>query len=406
MPQRLLSREFTRWAAVVIFTLAILFTIDRLTNSVIDLAWAEWDFSHYIQMAERGLAGNPGLVAPYAYRPLTPLLAGWMMRTFDFSTWRAFKLIAWAGAALNLITLYWLLRLAGRRFSICLFVIGLIALGHYQVKFLLFDPFRPDHLAFPLINLAYLALWNGLFLPAALVISLGLLSREFLLLPAGAHLAAAWQKKTEWLPAALVAAIALAVLVFTRRLIPVSGHEDYVSFFSFGELWRALVSVPLNWRRTLNLLFCLLAYLLPLGMLFTKDRWRKMWSGLGERRLWLAAHAALTLLLALYGGTDLARFVVYLYLPLAVALGGILDDDEVSTPEKVFILVAVIIFNRIPWSYPTASLDAYLDFFGGYHDRLNLTSALRWMELTGWLAAGAALRMWLRRGSKTGLNKK
>ena len=406
MPQRLISREFIRWAAVVAFTFAILFSIDRLTNSVIDLAWAEWDFNHYIQMAERGLAGNPGLVAPYAYRPLTPLLAGWMMRAFNFSAWRSFKFIAWSGAALNLLTLYWLLRRVGYRFATCLWVLVIIALAQFQVKFLFFDPFRPDHLAFPLINLAYLALWSNLFLLAILFISIGLLAREFLLLPAGAFLAAAWRDRKKCLPAILIAVTGVMVMMFTRWLIPVSGSEDYISTANFGDLTGSLLAVPLDWRRTLNLLFCLLAYLLPVGMLFTKDRWRNMWLGLGERRVWLAAHAALTLLLALYGGTDLARFVVYLYLPLAVALGGILDDEEVSTPEKVFILIAVIIFNRIPWSYPTASLDAYLDFFGGYHDRLNLTSALRWMGLAGWLAAGAALRMWLRRGSKTGLNKK
>jgi hypothetical protein len=345
-------------------------------------------------------------VAPYAYRPLTPLLAGWIMRTFGFSAWRAFKQIAWAGAAFNLVTLCWLLRQAGRRFSTCLFVIAIIALGHYQVKFLFFDPFRPDHLAFPLINLTYLALWADLFLPAVLVVSLGLLAREFLLLPVGAHLAAAWQKKTKWLPAALVAAAGLAILALTRRLIPVSGHEDYVSYSSLGELGRSIISVPLDWRRTLNLIYCLLAYLLPLGMLFTKDRWRVMWTGLGDRRVWLSAHAALTLLLALYGGTDLARFVVYLYLPLAFALGGVLEEGSVSWSEKVLIFTAVIIFNRIPWPYPTASLDAYLDFYGGYHNRLNLASALRWMELAGWLAAGAALRIWLRRDNQSGLNKK
>lgn len=406
MAMRLIPSRVSHWAAVVAFTLAILFIIDRLTNSIIDLPWAAWDFNHYIQMAERGLAGNPGLVAPYAYRPLTPLLAGWMMHAFSISSWRAFKLIAWAGAALNLVTLCWLLRRAGRRFSTCLFVIGIIALGQYQVKFLFFDPFRPDHLAFPLINLAYLALWADMFLPAALVISLGLLAREFLLLPIGALLAAAWQKKTKWLPAALVAAAGLSVLALTRRLIPVSGHEDYVSFSSLGELGRSLISVPLDGRRTINLLYCLLAYLLPLGMLFTKKRWRGMWTGFGDRRVWLVAHAALTLMLTLYGGTDLARFVAYLYLPLAFALGGFLEEEGVSAAEKVLMLTAVIIFNRIPWPYPNASLDAYLDFFGGYHNRLNLASALRWMEMAGWLAAGAALRIWLRRDNQSGSNKK
>jgi len=392
MAQRWFNHKIVGWAAAVAFALAILFAIDHLTNSVTDLPWAAWDFNHYILMAERGLMGNPELVSPYAYRPLTPLLASWLMRTCGFSAWRAFKLIAWAGAVLNLLTLYALLQRSGRRFGTCLWVMGVTALSHYQVKFLFFDPFRPDHLAFPLINLAYLAWWAELFLPAAMVISIGLLAREFLLLPLGAFLADTLAERCQWQPAALIAAAGLAVLVLTRWLIPVSGHEDYIRLTSLSGLAKSLLSVPLDWRRMLNLLYCLLAELLPLGMLFTAQRWRAMWSGLGQRRVWLAAHAALTVLLALYGGTDLARFAVYLYLPLAFALAGMLENEEVSVAEKILMLAGVVIFNRIPWSYPTASLEAYLDFYGGYHNRLSLAGALRWAELFAWLAAGAVLR--------------
>ncbi len=395
MARRLISNKFAKWAAMAAFTLAILFIIDWLTNAVTGLPWAAWDFNHYIQMAERGLAGNRVLTAPYAYRPLTTLLAGWLMRALGFSVWRAFKLLAWAGAALNLLTLCWLLDRQGNRFSTILWVLGIISLAQYQVKFLFFDPFRPDHLAFPLINLAYLALWADLAWLAAGVVALGLLAREFLLVPLGAQLVVALREKEKWLQAALVSAAGLAVFTLARWLIPVSGHEDYVAYSSLGGLACDLFAVPLDRRRTLNFLFCLLAYLLPLWMLFTPRRWKAAWAGLGKRKLWLAAHSALTLLLAMYGGTDLARFMVYLYLPLAFVLTGMLEAGQVSLAEKLFMLTAVVIFNRIPWPFPAASLEAYLDFYGGYHDRLNLASALRFAELAGWVAAAAALRVGL-----------
>ncbi len=186
---RKISKWVIRSIGILLFCACQYFVIDLVTNSVTEFQGVSWDFARYIDMAESGIRNNPNLIAPFAYRPLNPLLAGWLMRFFNFSTWKAFKLIAWAGAALNLLTLYWILVRMGYKSKDILIVLEIVSLQFFQIKFLMFDPFRPDHLIFPLIKLAYLALITNLPILLAIIVSLGLFVREFIILPLAVYLA-------------------------------------------------------------------------------------------------------------------------------------------------------------------------------------------------------------------------
>ena len=384
------SENFRRWViksiGIVLFSLAIILTIDLVTNAVTEFQGVSWDFTRYIDMAENGIRNNPNLVAPFAYRPLTPLLAGWLMRIFQFSSWKAFKLIAYSGAALNLLTLYWLLDRMGYKFKNILIVLEIISLQFFQIKFLMFDPFRPDHLVFALINLAYLVLMADLPFLLAAVVSLGLLVREFIVLPLAVYLADFIKSKdSNFIKPLAVFAMAVSVFVGIRRFIPVQASEAYFEINSAGVFIKSLTNVLMDWKRNINILFCLSGYTLPILMVFTPTRWKSAWKELGNYRLWMIVHAGFTLVLVMIGGTDVGRFIVYLYLPTAMLLAAMLKNEKLRLLELLLVLTAVIIFNRIIWKVPTASVDAYRDFYGGYGSRINLQTDLRFFEIAGWI---------------------
>ena len=381
---------FRRWViksiGILLFSFANILIIDLVTNAVTEFQGISWDFTRYIDMAENGIRNNPNLIAPFAYRPLTPLLAGWLMRIFHLSTWKAFKLIAYSGAALNLLTLYWLLDRMGYKFKDILIVLEIISLQFFQIKFLMFDPFRPDHLVFPLINLAYLALMAELPFLLAAIVSLGLLVREFIILPLAVYLADFIKSKGgNFIKPLMVLLITAAVFVGIRRFIPVQASEAYFEINSAGMFFKSLTKVLMDWKRNINILFCLSGYALPLLMVFTQTRWKSAWKELGGYRLWLIVHAGCTLVLVMVGGTDMGRFIVFLYLPAAMLLAAMLKNEKISLLELLLVLTAVIIFNRIIWKVPTASVDAYLDFYGGYGSRINLQTGLRIFEIAGWV---------------------
>lgn len=371
---------------ILLFSLANILIIDLVTNSVTEIQGAAWDFNHYIDMAENGIRNNPNLLAPFAYRPLTPLLAGWLMKIFQFSSWKAFKLIAYLGAALNLLTLYWLLDKIGYRFKDILIVLEIISLQFYQIKFLMFDPFRPDHLVFPLINLAYLALMADLPVLLAAFFSLGMLVREFIVLPLAVYLADFIKSKgSNFIKPLTILSITTAVFVGIRRFIPVQASEAYFEINSADRFIKSLNNVLMDWKRNINILLCLSGYVLPLLMVFTPSRLKNAWKELGDYRLWLVVHAGCTLVLVMIGGTDVGRFIVYLYLPAAVLLAAMLKNERISLVELLLVLMGAVIFNRMLWKVPTASFDAYLDFYGGYGSRINLQTGLRFFEISGWI---------------------
>jgi hypothetical protein len=391
----------------MLFALANIVVIDLVTNSVTEFQGVSWDFARYIDMAENGIRNNPNLIAPFAYRPLNPLLAGWLMRFFNFSTWKAFKLIAWAGAALNLLTLYWTLVRMGYKSKDILIVLEIVSLQFFQIKFLMFDPFRPDHLIFPLINLAYLALIANLPILLAIIVSLGLFVREFIILPLAVYLVDfVKNKRGKFVIPILVLLMFATVFAGIRIFIPVQGSEAFLELNSADKFMRSFVNILLDGKRNINILMCLAGYTLPLLMVFTPTRWKIAWKKSGSYYLWIIVHAVCTMILTMVGGTDLGRFIVFLYLPFAILFVSLLKSGKISPLELLVVLIGVTIFNRIPWKVPTVSLESYIDFYGGYGSRINLQTGLRFLEILGWVAISQVLRILIKSKAPSVLNNK
>jgi hypothetical protein len=83
---------------------AWLVAVDVLTNHTGPL----WDAASYVDMAERGVAGNEHLVAPFAYRPAVPLLARSLAGAFGIDVLAAFAIVTRAAVFALLVLVPWL----------------------------------------------------------------------------------------------------------------------------------------------------------------------------------------------------------------------------------------------------------------------------------------------------------
>ncbi|MBK9778876.1 MAG: hypothetical protein IPP55_02320 [Anaerolineales bacterium] len=133
---------------VSLVSIAVILLLDLLTNSL-DTTRNVWDFVYYISMAKDGLNAEP-LASPFAYRFLIPGLVNLLSRT-GLSIESGFKLIAYIGAFTQLTGIFLFVRWLGRSSRGAWIALLVTAFSLFNVKFLIFDPFRPDHLAYALI---------------------------------------------------------------------------------------------------------------------------------------------------------------------------------------------------------------------------------------------------------------
>lgn len=407
-----LRARLAPYALAAIGCAALVLSLGLLTNTL-DTGRYYWDFAVYYDMAERGLIGNDNLIAPFVYRFATPLLASGIARalpiehtlavsasseggTFTATTYPGFVVIAYGAAVAQLVGVYALARAFGLRGWRTAVPVLAIALSLYNVKFLLFDVARPDHLAYPLMVVAMLAVFERRIVLALVVSCLGLFVREFLAIPP-AILAAllVWDFWKTRRPSRLVWAgavilISSAFILIPRLIIPIRVSGQYLDPLnqSGADLLTTLVQTPLSRRRWLNLAFNLASYTLPFWLLLTPGRARAVWRRLAGYRVILALYSALVLALTLYGGTDLWRFVTFLFIPLAIALAALLRTG-VPAVEIIYMLGAVACYNKIFLDIPN-EIGAYLDFYGGYDIRVNAATMARLFELAA-LGAGAVL---------------
>ncbi len=370
--------------------------LDRLTNSI-DTTRFSWDFRYYIDMARRGLV--PPLASPFAYRYLTPLLVRVISLGGSITVEAAFGLVARAAAATQLVGVFLLARWYSRSMRGAWLAMLVTALSLFHVKFLLFDTFRPDHLAYPLILLQVYLAMTGRFWPLWAVTLIGCQVREFNAIPLVAYVVANLlvprqpgqrARPTEALQQALISLVGLAVaLLLPRLLIPIAEDFQFANFTRDGLL-RALLA-PLIPARDANYIFSLVAYLLPVLMLAGLGQLRDFRARAGHwNRMFLGAYSVMVLIFSFLGGTDFYRFSTYLLPVMALAVAALADRCRLS--HILVVLAAVCVFNRIWLPFPSTDLDHYLDFYGASGTRFNPTSALRVGELVSLLALGFILR--------------
>jgi hypothetical protein len=374
--------------------------IDLLTNSI-DTERFSWDFRYYAEMAEHGLNGS--LASPFAYRYLIPLLVRGLSVYAGLTVEAGFALIAYLGAFAQLLGVFVFTRWYTGSVRGAWVAMVVVAFSLFNVKFLLFDPFRPDHLAYPLMLLqAYFAL-SGRFMPLMVTTMIGSQMREFNVVPLVAYLYASLrgarisstpaQRRRVIIELAVAIGGLAAALVLPRVLIPVAEDFQFASFSRDGVL-RVLLA-PLILARDANFLYSMAAYLLPILALAGPRELNRTAGSISSRdRAFFGAYTVLVGAMSFLGGVDFFRFSTYLLLPQIVLLG--LLAEKASDAGLAVILASVFAFNRMWLPFPMSDRGAYLDFYGGFGTRFNEASAWRIAELIVLIGIGILSRRFLK----------
>ncbi|MBN1680591.1 MAG: hypothetical protein JW966_09885 [Anaerolineae bacterium] len=409
---RNIQRHGVRYGLVVLAALLIVLALDQVTNEL-DTARYYWDFALYYDMAEEGLIDNE-LIAPFAYRFVTPMLARGLTDLFGFdtailvsgsaegahfvaTTFDGFRMIAIMGAVAQLVTAFWLAEVFGARFWGALVAAGAVALSLYNVRFLLFDVSRPDHLAYPLMTIAVVALLRRNWAVCLIVSGFGLQVREFLIIPPLIMLAGlAWtfirtRSREALVWALIMVAVTGACVIVPRVLLHVEISGQFVDPINKPETLSNLINAPRTKDRDINIAFNAFSYGLPIWLLLTPVRFLHAWTALRDRWLFLVLYGTLVFVLTMYGGTDIWRFISYLSVPMVMVLAVLLrnTDAPVHPLEIVYMLAAVAVYNRLFEMIPNLH-GPYLDFYGGYDTRVNANTYGR-LHLWGTLIAGAVV---------------
>lgn len=377
---------------VALASLLLVLIMDLITTSL-DVAVYHWDHVWYIDMALRGMT-EAKLAAPFAFRMGTPLLAGLLHDMAGLTIEGSFRSIAYAGAVLQLTGLYWLLRRLGSGYGVAAIAVVVVALQLMNLRFLMFDVYRPDHLAYAFIVVCFWLAWSDRLMALAIATMVGLQFREFVIVPLVAHVFVTVMRRRDAGEVRRVLLVLFSVILLgyllPRLLIPVSADHQFVRFSRSGM--KAIFKAVTSPARMGNILLAVVSYLLPFLLLVTPERMRDLRS---SRRFialapYLIAYSLLVLLLLTFGGTDLARFSTYFFLPLAVML--VLTLPMAGVPERIVSVLSVLVVSRVFLPIPQYPVEMQLDFFLPYHDRMTWYSVLRAVEIVGWIVVAGVVR--------------
>ena len=178
---------------VVFISAVIVFGLDLVTNSVDTKKYA-WDFVYYIAMAKDGFHAQP-MASPFAYRYLTPLIVNGITRISSISIENGFLVLAYFGAITQLTGIFFFTNWLTKSRKGAYLAMLVTAFSLFNVKFLLFDIYRPDHLAYALILLQTYFAFEKKFLPLLVTTIIASQIREFNIIPLVAYLIANWQSE-------------------------------------------------------------------------------------------------------------------------------------------------------------------------------------------------------------------
>ena len=373
-----------------ILSVVLIGLLDLLTNHI-DVTRFQWDFRYYIAMAQDGL-NTPLLASPFVYRYATPLLVR-MLTGLGLSIESGFTVTAYLGAFLQLTGIFaftgWL---TGSRKAawVTMLVTGL---SLFHVKFLLFDVFRPDHLAYAFILLATWLAAQRRFTPLLIVTLIASQFREFTIVPLIAYLfsfARTESDRRKFYAQVGLSILGLALALGLPRLIlPIEADFQFISLTPEGIL-RGILA-PFIITRDINFVYTLLSYLMPLWIAASIPQIQSAYRALSlDWRRFLAAYTGLVLLLSFFGGTDFPRFTTFLFIPQIVLLGVL--AEKTHNLVLVFMLIATAFFNLLWLPIPMDSMEAYRDFYGGYNGQVTLVTFWRILEMLVFVLFGWILR--------------
>lgn len=103
-----IDKKYVQYIVAFIISIVGVIIISLYTNSLDINKYSEnfADFKYFMDMAENGIIGNTHLLAPFAYRFITPLFARIISQTFAASIVTGFKIIAYIGVISQLFLVF------------------------------------------------------------------------------------------------------------------------------------------------------------------------------------------------------------------------------------------------------------------------------------------------------------
>ena len=175
-----------KYVLPLVSSITLVLLVDMLTNGVTEKYL--FDSNFYLGIAERGFETKL-LVAPFIYRYATPLMAGSLHQYTGLSLYKSFKLITYIGLIGELFGIFLIVHNLARSQKSAYVGMVVVAFSMYNMKFLLFDVYRADTLAYAIILLCTWLALKRRFIPLLFVTILGLQVREFVAVPLLASLA-------------------------------------------------------------------------------------------------------------------------------------------------------------------------------------------------------------------------
>lgn len=377
--------------SISLVSIALITVLDLFTNSI-DTSRNTWDFIYYIALAKDGFHATL-LASPFAYRYLTPGLVHLLTLT-GLTIGQGFQLIAYFGAFTQLTGIYIFTKWATKSKRGAWLAMMFTAFSLFNVKFLLFDIYRPDHFAYVLILIQTYFAFERKFLPLLILTIIASQIREFNIVPLLAYffmLARDTEtSRTTLAKQGIISTISLLpAIVLPRILIPVTENYQIIGLNIEGIV-NAIV-FPFIPSVSVNFIFAVTAYFLPLALHADPRDLRMEFNRLSkDRRVYLLTYTILILTLTILGGTDINRFVTFLFLPQIILIGMLADRQ--NNGKLVFIFICLFLFNRLWSHFPDWDVEKYRDFYGGFALQLNINTVYRILELTGFLLLGILVR--------------
>lgn len=358
------------------------------------------DGAHYINIAQSGLFGNSMLAAPFAYRFGAPLIAGQISRLFPISLPGSFSLIAFISAWGVVFVSYLLTLDAGGSPLLGYVTEATAAFSFFTVKFALAVPTMVDVEGLLFLLLASWALVSKRYVLALVLTCVGIFFKEFLVIPGAliffAKIAEYRKTRSTSSLAWVVATLLLVSLLFLlpRVTIPVSAgyganlRWDFPtpSRCAYLENLKFILSGGAMPEKLVNIAFSFCSFWLPVLLLATPSRMVAVWRNLEGLRWLCIVHVLLVAAMSFVGGTNIMIFAVYTLPILVIVLAKQLATG-IHWAEFAGMLVATLVFNRIPWITGGASstVDGVTRFYGGWWTLIDRITFDRTLEIIGFV---------------------
>lgn len=352
---RWLASRRNQYIAVILLAVGLVSLMSLYTRSDYTVVDGMLDPARTMAIARDGWLGNPNLIAPWAYRPLTPLAARAISDLLRQPLETGFAILSLSGMVALLTLVYVYARSFGASVRAGVIIMLVVWLSYYNVRFSLADIYRPDSWAYALVVLALLLLQRNQFGWCLVICAVGTLVREFVVVPAVLLSITLLMKMIRerslraagWL--VLTGIVMGAVIILPRALIPVvSSAQVFDPQHNPQGTVYGLYQPLINWPRNTELLTAMVMYLLPVLLLITPARLRRVWKAVEKHRWVLFLYIMLTFLLTMYGGSGVYRYISYLFVIQTVVLAAWLND--VTWPEVIWMLVVVALCNRLLWT--------------------------------------------------------